>query len=65
MEANLMVDKQVMNKKTFYIPQDLIDRLQDYSNKIGLSMSDIVRVSVNEYLRAHPLEVKNNTKVTK
>ncbi len=53
-----MVEKQVMKKRTFYIPEDLMSRLENYSNKVGLSNSDIVRVSITNYLRAHPLSIK-------
>ena len=53
-----MIEKQTMLKKTFYIPEDLMDRLQDYSNKTGQPMSSIVRVSILDYLMDHPLNFK-------
>ena len=53
-----MLGKQVMIKRTYYFPEDLCDRVKDYSNKTGLSISDIIRISVNTYLLTHPLENK-------
>ena len=58
----MTIEKEAMRKKTYYFPEDLDDNLQNYSNKTGLSMSDIVRISVADYLRRHPLKIKKAAK---
>lgn len=56
-----MIKKQKMVKKSYWIPEDLADRLREYSNKTGESDSFVVRASIAKWLWEHPLTLEDNT----
>jgi len=47
--------KEKMVKRTHYFPIALLELLNDYSEKVGMSSSVIIRISVAKYLYDHPL----------
>ena len=51
-----MLRKTTMQKRTYYLPRILIEKLADYSNKAGLSTADIIRMGAKEYMRRHELK---------
>ena len=46
-----MIKKANMIKRTYYLPKDLVERITERSNQMGLSSADIVRLAVKDYLK--------------
>lgn len=46
----MLMDKSSYKKSTFSLPPDLIERIDDFSNKTGITKSNIIINSVEKYL---------------
>ncbi len=46
-----MLKKRNMVKRSYYFPISLVEELQKISEKTGLSVSDIIRLSVKDYIK--------------
>ncbi len=58
-----MDTKDIMHRRTYWTPDSLDKAMNEYSEATKLSKSDIARVAINEYLRAHPLNIEKDEKV--
>jgi hypothetical protein len=48
--------KNVMKKHTLYFSEDQIFELKKISNDIGLSMSDLIRLAIIDYIKKYNKE---------
>lgn len=42
-----------MVRHNFFLPEDLVEQMKQYSKLSGVSMSEIVRRALQEWLKAH------------